>query len=517
MTTSFQEIALDALQPSPTNPRKRLGPLDDLVESIRAQGILQPIVARARTKGYEIVCGHRRTEAARVAGLAKIPAMVRDLSDEQVLEAQLVENLERADMHPLEEAEAIHAMLQRPGWTQQRVAEKIGRSIVFVAQRVQLLTLSPKCRKALDEEKISVGVALELARIGNPKTQDEALEDIRPDWQDVHPTVERARRVIQERFRLQLGKATFDTTDANLVPAAGACSTCPKRTGNQTSLFADIKSPDLCTDPVCFRSKLDATFKARSLAAKKEGLKVVTKKEEVSSAVRGWNKEWVALEHKEYLGTGAAKTVRQIVGKEVAPAAIAQDPDSGQIVELVPKAVLDKALRSERKAAPGQKIRKSSEVEAEKKRKLEQKIEALAKTRAAAKAREGAKKLDQVELQKALVAALVVGCGMAFRAVEDMHDSFCPDEGELEDELPNLASGERKAFLAEFALRVLLEESGFELSKEAGLALGELVRALEIDWPALLADARKELTPAPKEPKAKAKKVPAKKKKGAAK
>lgn len=509
-TVSFTLLDIATLKPSPTNPRKRLGSIDDLVESIRAQGILQPIVARARAKGYEIVCGHRRTEAARVAGLAKIPAVVRDLSDEQVLEAQLVENLERADMHPLEEAEAIHAMLQRPGWTQQRVAEKIGRSVVFVAQRVQLLTLSPKCRKALDEEKISVGVALELARIGNPKTQDEALLEIRPEWSDGVPTVEKARRVIQERFRLQLGKATFDTADATLVPAAGACSTCPKRTGNQASLFPDIKSPDLCTDPICFRSKLDATFKAKAAGAKKEGLKVVTKAADATAAVRGWSKEWVSLDHKEYLGGRDAKTVRQIVGKDVAPAAIAQDPESGQIVELVPKALLQKAMRTEQKLAPGQKIRKSAEVEAEKKRKLEKKIEALALDRVGKGLRAAIanRLLDPADLIEAVCHALVFG--EHFYAFDGLSKSF----GDYHAKLPKMSGEEYSEFLAEFAVRALWADT----SKESKAAFARLLQWVGIDWRAHLDASRNDLLPAPKEKapaKTKAKK-PAAKKRGAA-
>lgn len=518
--TTFQEIPLADLTPSPTNPRKKLGDLGQLVESIRAQGVLQPIVVRPRAKGHEIVCGHRRSEAARLAGVARIPAVVRDLDDDQVLEAQLVENLERADMHPLEEAEAIHAMLQRPGWTQQRVAEKIGRSVVFVAQRVQLLTLSPKCRKTLDDEKISVGVALELARIGHPKTQDEALLEIRPEWSDGVPTVEKARRVIQERFRLQLGKASFDTHDAALVPAAGPCSACPKRTGNQGALFHDIKSPDLCTDPVCFRSKQDATFKFRASVGKKEGLKVITKASDVSAAVRGWSKEWVSLDHKEYLGGREPKTVRQIVGKDVAPAAIAQHPDTGQIVELVPKAALEKAMRAAKKAAPGQKMPRSQEHEAQKKRDLEAKIRALALNRAAQATRDTGTKLDRVQLEKALVAALVLGNAAAYRAVASMGPGWCkgPDLEDLEEELPSiLASGDRTIFLAEFALRVLFGEEDGLYPEEARAALNELLRALKVDWAALMAEAKEELTPKPKEHKppkkdSKAKKPAAKKK-----
>jgi len=504
--TSFTLLRVADLHPSPTNPRKRIGSLDDLVESIRAQGVLQPIVARPRSKGYEIVCGHRRTEAARVAGVAEIPAVVRELSDDQVLEAQLVENLERADMHPLEEAEALARMLARPGWSQQRVAEKIGRSVVFVAQRVQLLTLSPRCQKALDAERVSVGVALELARIGNPKTQDEALTAIRPEWEDANPTVERARRVIQERFRLQLGKATFDTSDPTLVPAAGTCSSCPKRTGNQASLFPDIKSPDLCTDPVCFRSKLDATFKARSAVAKKEGLKVVTK--DVGAAVRGWNKEWVSLDHKEYVGSGAPKTVQQIVGKGVAPAAIAQDPDSGQIVELVPKAVLEKALRSERKAAPGQKIRKSSEVEAEKKRKLEEKVKEHALETAAGMVR-GVKNPDDVVIEAAVFALAI---GDPYFASEGMHRTYCAERGSLENKVLQLSSKDRPAFIAEWALRSLWADT----TSEGKQAFNRVTGGLGLDWPALVAHARKELTPEIKaKAPAKAKKAP-KKKRGAA-
>ncbi len=353
MQAELKEIPVGQLKPSPTNPRKNLGDLVDLVESIRSKGVIEPLVVRphpdagildVRVGTLEIVCGQRRHAASERAGLETVPVLVRELDDDQVLDLQLAENIDRADLSPLEEAEAYQLRLER-GQTLQHVAERIGRTPSYVAQRLRLLELAEPCREALTKGEITLGVALLLARIPDEKLQEEALGPcIGTKWEGGLP-LSGVRELIEDDFMLRLSEAPFNTADPNLVPKAGACATCPKRTGNQTELFADIKSPDLCTDPTCHKSKVDAEWTRRKKEAKKTGLTVLEGKAAVE-ALHYSSSAWAKLDEKHYLPNGKSKPVRQILGKDTPPAAFARD-QNGKIVDLVKKTDLDKALRAQ--------------------------------------------------------------------------------------------------------------------------------------------------------------------------
>lgn len=336
------------LKPSPTNPRTHVGDIKELVESVRRHGIIEPIIARPDDDGvsYEIVCGHRRHAAGVEAELSELPVLVRELTDDEVLDLQLEENLERSDLTPFEEASAFKLRLDR-GQTVQHVAERIGRAPSYVAQRLKLLGLHKDVRKALDEERITLAVALLIGRLPT-SLQTEALDRVggNDPWERPLPA-DKAAKEIEHNLLLRLDGDGFDTTDKQLVPKAGACSECPKRTGQQRELFPDAASDDLCLDRECFRAKLDAVYKLRVKDAKAAGVDVLVGKE--LSKATGYSGKFRRLDDTEYVG-GKARKISAIFGKTgLPPLTICQDPETGRVVELVARADVERVLRANRK------------------------------------------------------------------------------------------------------------------------------------------------------------------------
>jgi ParB family chromosome partitioning protein len=131
-------LPLVSIQPSPRNPRHDIGDVDELAESLRAHGLLQPVVVRRRGRGYELIAGHRRLEAARQLGWAEIAAVVRDETDNQAYILTLVENLQREDLQPKEEAAALEVLVRERGWSTRQVGEAIKRSHIYVSRRLRV-------------------------------------------------------------------------------------------------------------------------------------------------------------------------------------------------------------------------------------------------------------------------------------------------------------------------------------------------------------------------------------------
>jgi ParB family transcriptional regulator, chromosome partitioning protein len=139
-------LPLVAIQPSPRNPRERMGNVEELADSLRAHGLLQPIVVRRCGAGYELIAGHRRYEAARQLGWTQISAVVRDETDEQAYILTLVENLQREDLSPKEEAAALEVLVRERGWSTRQVGEAIKRGPMYVSRRLRVFeddTLAP--------------------------------------------------------------------------------------------------------------------------------------------------------------------------------------------------------------------------------------------------------------------------------------------------------------------------------------------------------------------------------------
>ncbi len=272
-------IALADLYPSPTNPRRTFpeGPLAELADTIRRHGVLQPILVRpspVMPGQYEIVAGERRYRASIQAGLAEIPATVRDLTDTDVLEIQVLENLQREDVHPLEEAEGYQVLMLRTAYTVEDVAAKLGRSKAYIYARLKLCAITGEARQAFLDGKLSASVALLIARIPVPALQQQATREVLEGYAGPM-SARQASEHLQRKYMLRLAEAPFPRGDAKLLADAPKCKDCPKRTGHAPELWPDVQSADVCTDPECYGAKRTAWRDRQAEVAAAAGKKVV--------------------------------------------------------------------------------------------------------------------------------------------------------------------------------------------------------------------------------------------------
>ena len=250
--TEYRDLPLSILTESKTNPRRFFedSALNELAASIRSQGVLSPLLVRPLTeRSFEIVAGARRYRAAQLAEAETVPVRIVNLTDAEALEAQLIENLQRRDVHPLEEAQGFRALLNldEPKYSIEQIAAKTGKSPAYCAQRVKLTELTAAVTEAFAKDEIGVGHALLLAKL-QPAEQEQALSAcFREDWNGGQGKAKRIllpvrhlHQWIEQNILLILKDAPFSKTDPNLNPAAGACVDCPKRTGANALLFADI-------------------------------------------------------------------------------------------------------------------------------------------------------------------------------------------------------------------------------------------------------------------------------------
>lgn len=343
-------LPLDLIDESPTNPRKTFDQktIEELAASIKTRGLIHPVTARPVGTRYELVVGERRRRASVLAKLDEIQAFVRDLSDGDVVEMQLIENAQREDVPPLEEADGYKLLVETRGYTAEEIAAKVSKSPRTIHERLLLTKLCAEGRKALETERLTLGVAVLIARIP-AEFQKTAVQNLAARGGEDHPAPYRAAvTFIHNNFMLQLKDAAWDLKDATLVTAAGACDTCPKRTGNQRVLFAEVKSPDVCTDPKCYHGKEEALWQLKVVKAEASGQKVLNAA--ATKKVFPFADEQIAggspfrsLDQEEYVG-GKMRTVRSLLGKGAPPTTIARAPN-GQVVELVPRELVEKKLR----------------------------------------------------------------------------------------------------------------------------------------------------------------------------
>jgi len=195
------EIPLSQLRPNPYQPRKRFDDdaISELAESIKEHGVIQPIIVRSVLKGYEIIAGERRWRAARVAGLATIPAVVRDFSDRQVMEIALIENLQREDLNPMEIAAAYQQLIDAFSLTQEELSTKVGKSRSHIANFLRLLQLPEKVREYVSRGTLSMGHARAIAGLNSEKAMIELADRaIREQW-SVRELEDAIRRMEEAR------------------------------------------------------------------------------------------------------------------------------------------------------------------------------------------------------------------------------------------------------------------------------------------------------------------------------
>jgi ParB family transcriptional regulator, chromosome partitioning protein len=285
-----QEIPLNRICESRTNPRRQFDEtkLAELAANIRQHGVLQPVLVRPMPTGepdaFELVAGARRYRASKLAGRETIPTSIRDLTDTECLELQLIENLQRADVHELDEARGYSSLmqLQPDTYTVETLAEKVGRSDKYVYARLRLLHLVDEAQQAFYMGKLTVAHAFEVARL-QPDDQHRAVAECFPQHRSAAAvlkdkkaeavTVRSLREWIEREIHLDISNAPFDAQDEKLLPLAGSCAACPKRTGNNPLLFPEVRQKSICTDRACYRAKVEALVQIRVKPLEESGEK----------------------------------------------------------------------------------------------------------------------------------------------------------------------------------------------------------------------------------------------------
>ncbi len=214
----IEQVRLESIAPSPLQPRKEFaaGALQELVESIRQHGIIQPLVVRLVEGRHELIAGERRWRAAQQLGLTEVPVLVRTADDREVLELSLIENLQRADLNPIEEAQGYARLSHEFGLRQEEIAQRVGRSRAAVANAMRLLDLHPQAQTWLSQNLLSVGHAKALLGLKAPDEQLAVAETILRRSATVRATERMvARQLGQTRPRRR--RASVSASDAGIT------------------------------------------------------------------------------------------------------------------------------------------------------------------------------------------------------------------------------------------------------------------------------------------------------------
>jgi ParB family chromosome partitioning protein len=193
------EVPLAAISPNPHQPRSTIRQQDllELAASIEEHGIIQPLVVTEVADGYQLIAGERRWRAARLIGLSRVPVLIKDVAPSKVLELALVENLQRSDLNPLEEATAFQQLAEEFDLTQKQIAQRVGKSRTAIANTLRLLKAARSVQEALLEEKISEGHARALLGLEErPQAQETALKTVLRRNLNVRQTEQLVRRVL---------------------------------------------------------------------------------------------------------------------------------------------------------------------------------------------------------------------------------------------------------------------------------------------------------------------------------
>ncbi|MBD0833733.1 ParB/RepB/Spo0J family partition protein [Aestuariibaculum sediminum] len=257
----IQKIQSDPLQPRKTFDEKLL---NELAESIKAHGVLQPITVRSSVDGYIIVMGERRFRASKLAGLETIPCMVKEYSGNDIMEVQIIENLQRQDVEPTEEADAIAYLSEK--YEPSEIARRLGRTDHFIRQRLKLAGLIEGFKHFVRSGEMSLKQAVKVG-LFEPQEQALMLESIGEDF-----NVYLIDRLIQEQS-FDLDRAPFDVENKTLIENVGACVTCPFNAANQGHLFGEGKM--ICTKAICYETKKRKVFTNLIEQAKQENILLI--------------------------------------------------------------------------------------------------------------------------------------------------------------------------------------------------------------------------------------------------
>lgn len=347
-----QALPVDQIAGSPFNPRAQVAPGDvaELAESIKANGLLQPVVVRPvqfEGKPYQLIAGHRRLAAAIQAGLDALPAIIREATDADVKAAHLVENLQRENLKALEEAEGYRRLRDDEGLSATAIAARVGKKPGVVYNRLKLLELAPEARAALESGDIGAEVAVLVARLGSHDVQTQAVAALRDETEEVSYAGDAvlsyrgARELLLSKFTLDLRKAIFSITDGTLVPGAGACEGCPKRSDAE-DLFVDPqarkKEEPRCEDSACFNAKRAAHLAREAAKLQAKGATGVDGDAARKALAVDWNGK-LSVKGAKFVSVDDVKLSK---AGDVAPVVL-QHPETGKTIKAYKASDLEKA------------------------------------------------------------------------------------------------------------------------------------------------------------------------------
>ena len=272
------EIPIHFILPDHNNPRANYSEeaCIELAKSIQQNGLLQPIMVRPKEGieplKYMVVYGHRRLWACKYLKMETIPAQAKEMTDDEAFEFQIIENLQREDVNPMDESFAFQELIKKGLSTPEIIADKIGKSPKYVYDRVILQQVIPHMQGAVRSGTFTITHAKQFARL-TPEDQMKLWLSIQnKSSAEIDPTY--IRRQINETFKLKLGDAVFPTGDSQLVPSAGSCLKCTKHSGCRQLLFEEVQDDDVCFDTDCYKSKVTAYIDRLIEKYKAEGKEV---------------------------------------------------------------------------------------------------------------------------------------------------------------------------------------------------------------------------------------------------
>jgi len=357
------------LRPAPGN-RSNFNPdkLEELAISIAGIGLIHALLVRPIPGGHEIVAGERRWRAWTRAGVLRaelnqkraqegeqalpaldtVPCVVRVMSDEQAIQARCVENAQREDVTPLDEAHAYQELVAL-GRTQADVAAMVGRTRVHVSERLSLLRLCPEAVEMLTDGRLPVTHCTLLSSLPGHATQREALAAL-VTGKPKPPPARAFQHALQERYFCRLSGSTFSLKDVKPWPERGACTACPKRAGNCREQYPGIHDDNICVDPPCFHEKLKIATSHRIAQAQKSGAEILP-----PAALDGLLKgkklrpeapyvELSSLVPQDKSGRTWATVAKQAKKIGAAPKALAAVTPSGRVMMVAEKAKMVEAL-----------------------------------------------------------------------------------------------------------------------------------------------------------------------------
>lgn len=344
----------------------------EMAATMKVYGVLQPLLVRrlpaerlqdtfedeaTKHATHEIIAGERRFVAARIAGLRRVPVHIVAADNSNAVVMQLIENLHRADLNPLDEAHGIQLLVDAHSMTREAVADALRKSRSHVMESLRLLKICPEAIAALKAGTLNRSVALLVAQRPTPALQVEFTRKVLTGGPDGGPLSYRsAKDLAQRNYMTDLTQAPFALDNAQLLPKVGACTQCPKRTGANPELW-DKAGADVCTDTACFADKKEAHYDALKADAQAKGRQIITGREarELMPTEGATPKGYILLDKPKKGGT---EPMREVLGQEVPQSKVVLiETPTGGVVEAVPVRAAGEALQA--KGAAGKADKKA--------------------------------------------------------------------------------------------------------------------------------------------------------------